>query len=443
MNLFFAISEGLRDIASHKFRSFLTMMGVVFGVSSLMTMFAITSGMAVSLRYEISGYGDAEKIHVGRAAPPARQSEIADRSPGITYRDVLALRGASPLIEWVSPLVSHQAWVSYEGRGLRARVVGTEEGYLQADKLSIHTGRYLTPLDQEKRSRVAVLGSQFWKDFFPEGPESALGKKIKIQGVSFDVVGTFPEYLTADQERARAMGKTSVREARSKSRGRRGQSWDPFPYKNQVISIPITTMQTLFKSAVTTDAGVGPEMRLDYFQVGPFDPMQKSVVAEQIRNVLLVTHNGIEDVGIDTHEEKIEDVEKAVRAARLSGGIIAGIGLVVGGLGICNIMLASIVDRIRELGVRMALGAAPGDIFIQVLMEAFLLAVFGAVLGVGGGYGLVFLLDAVLQIPNKPIVEWEGVALSFAFAIGTGIVAGIYPSLKASRLKPVQALKFE
>jgi putative ABC transport system permease protein len=184
-------------------------------------------------------------------------------------------------------------------------------------------------------------------------------------------------------------------------------------------------------------------MRLDHFQVGPFDPMQKSVVAEQIRNVLLVTHNGIEDVGIDTHEEKIEDVEKAVRAARLSGGIIAGIGLVVGGLGICNIMLASIVDRIREIGVRMALGAAPGDIFIQVLMEAFLLAVFGAVLGVGGGYGLVFLLDAVLQIPNKPIVEWEGVALSFAFAIGTGIVAGIYPSLKASRLKPVQALKFE
>lgn len=443
MNFFFPLKEGMRDIASHKLRSSLTIMGVVFGVSSLMTMFAITAGMAASLRFQIMGYGDADKIHVSRAAPPARQSEIADRSPGMTYRDVLALRAASPLIAWVSPMVAHQTWISFENRGLRGRVVGTEDGYLEADKLAILTGRYLTPLDQAKRSRVAVLGSQFWKEFFPAGPESALGQKIKIQGISFEVVGTFPEYLTRDQERARALGKKSVDDARQKSRGRRGQVWDPYPYKNQIISIPITTMQTIFKSAVTTDAGVGPEMRLDFFQVGPVDPTQKPVVAEQIRSVLQATHNGIEDFGIDTHEEKIEEVEKAVRAARLSGGIIAGIGLVVGGLGICNIMLASIVDRIREIGVRMALGAAPANIFSQVLVEAFLLALLGGVLGVGGGYGLVYILDEVLQIPNKPIVEWEGIALSFAFALGTGILAGIYPSVKASRLKPVQALKFE
>lgn len=445
MNVYHALTEGIRDIGSHKFRSFLTIMGVVFGVSSLMTMFAITEGMAVSMRSQISGYGDADKIHVGRAAPPASQADIADRSPGITYRDVLALRVASPLIAWVSPLVSHTAWVNYENRGLRGRIVGTEEGYLEMDKLSIHTGRYLTPFDQASRARVAVLGSQFWKELFPEGPESALGKKIKIQGVSFEVVGTFPEYMTREQERARQLGKAEPSKgAPRRGRNRPGnQAWDPYPYKNQIVSIPITTMQAIFKSAVSTDANVGPDTKLDYFQVGPKDPMQKAIVAEQIRNVLLVTHEGIEDVGIDTHEQKVEDVEKSVRSARLSGAIIAGIGLVVGGLGICNIMLASIVDRIREIGVRMALGATPRNIFFQLLMEAFLLALGGGLLGVAAGYGLVFVLDDVLQIPNQPIIELDGVGLSFAFAIATGIVAGLYPSLKASRLKPVQALQFD
>jgi len=444
MNLFFAIQEGMRDIFSHKFRSFLTILGVVFGVSSLMTMFAITAGMTASMRDLIMNTGDGEKIAINPAGAPARQSEIAYRSPGLTYRDVQALRGSSPLITWIGSASRTSGWVSHRGVGLGAGLLGTEEGHLEMDKMEILTGRYLTALDQETFAHVAVLGSRYWKELFPEGPEFALGRTIQIRGVNFRVVGTFPEYLSPEMQRAKELGILDVQQARRQMRGGRGGAWDPYPWKNQVIAIPLTTMQAVFKSAnVQGGVDAGPDMKLDQIQVGITDPARKQELAAHIRNILLFTHQGIEDFEINTHEEKVQDVEAEVHAARLSGGIIAGIGLVVGGLGICNIMLASIVDRIRELGVRLALGATPLNIFTQVLMESLLLALIGGLLGAAAGFGLVYLLDEVLRIPSRPVVEPAGVGLSFAFAVATGILAGIYPAWKASRLKPVQALKFD
>jgi putative ABC transport system permease protein len=444
MNIFYAMNEGLRDIFSHKFRSFLTILGVVFGVSSLMTMFAITAGMAVSMRSLIMNTGDNHKLAINPSAPPAHQSEIASRSPGLTYQDVRALRGSSPLIAFIGCASRIPGWISYRNVGFGGTILGTEEGHLEMDRLEILTGRYLTAMDQETKARVAVLGSRYWKELFPEGPEAALGATIQIRGVNFTVVGTFPEYLTPEQQRARELGIMDVQQARRQARGARGGAWDPYPWKNQLVAIPLTTLQAIFKSAnVQGGVDLGRDIKLDQIQIGIRDPARKSELAEHIRNILLHTHKGIEDFSIDTHEEKIAGVENEVRAARLSGGVIAGIGLVVGGLGICNIMLASIVDRIREIGVRQALGATPLYLFTQVLMEALLLALMGGVLGLAAGFGMIYLLDEVLKIPSRPVVEFQGVVLSFAFAVAVGIVAGIYPAWKACRLKPVQALKFD
>lgn len=444
MTILFSIREGFRDIGAHKLRSFLTALGVVLGVSSLMTMFAVTAGMADSMRNQLLNTGDAEKIHLGPAAPPPAQREIAERSPGLTYRDVVALRQASPLITWVSPVVGIQSWVSHRDRGLFNRVVGAEYDYLAMDRLTVEHGRFLTAMDQAARARVAVIGSRYWKELFPEGPASALGKTINVRGVSFTVVGTFPEYITPEIRRARELGITRAQQERRTSRGGRGREWDPYPWKNQVMAIPLTTMVDLFKTAnMVNGVDQGPDEKLDFIQVGVGDSTQKSVVAEQIANVLRQTHRGIEDVEIRTHEAKVGDIEAEVRATRLSGGIIAGIGLIVGGLGICNIMLASIIDRMRELGVRIALGAGPSAVFFQVLVEAFLLALLGGLAGIAAGWGMVYLLDGVLRIPNRPILEPAAVGLSFAFAMATGILAGLYPAFRASRLKPVQALKFE
>lgn len=444
MNLWFAAQEGVRDILSHKFRSFLTILGVVFGVSSLITMFAITAGMAASMQDALLNTGDGEKIAINASAPPAHQSEIASRSPGLTYRDVEALRGSSPLITWIGYTVNLQGWVTYRDRATGIAVIGTGEGYLEMDRLEVEHGRFLADLDQAARSRVVVLGSRGWKELFPEGPEQAIGKTIQLRGVNFQVIGTFPEYLTPQQRRARELGVLDAQQARRQLRGGRGGAWDPYPWKNQVAAIPLSTMLAVFKSAnVQNGVDQGPDERLTQIQVGISDPSRKRELAEHIRKVLLFTHRGIEDFNIETHEDRVERVEEEVRATRLSGGIIAGIGLVVGGLGICNIMLASIVDRIRELGVRLALGATPLNVFIQVLMEALILAILGGVLGVLAGQGMVYVLDEALKIPSRPLIEPEGIGLSFAFAVATGILAGIYPAWKASRLKPVQALKFD
>ena len=136
-------------------------------------------------------------------------------------------------------------------------------------------------------------------------------------------------------------------------------------------------------------------------------------------------------------------MQEQVQATRLSGALVAGIGLVVGGIGITNIMLASIVDRIREIGIRRAIGAKPRDIFIQVIMEAFLLALLGGILGVLAAFGMVKFLDNVAQIPSQPVLKAYAIVTSFSFALVTGLLAGIYPAWKASSLPPVQALKFD
>ncbi|NJK93476.1 MAG: FtsX-like permease family protein, partial [Blastochloris sp.] len=140
---------------------------------------------------------------------------------------------------------------------------------------------------------------------------------------------------------------------------------------------------------------------------------------------------------------RFEEIEQQVWATRFSGGLIAGISLLVGGVGIMNIMLASITDRIREIGVRRALGALPSDIFIQVVMEALLLAVVGGILGIAVAQGMIYFLDQVAQIPNRPEAEAWAVMMSFAFALVIGLLAGIYPAFRASSLRPVEALKFE
>lgn len=444
MSPLLVVQESLRDIFSHKLRSALTILGVVFGVASLATMFAITASMAFSLKERLVQTGDFEKLIIRGAAPPDHQVGLADISPGITYQDAIALRKASPFITWVSPIVNHNAHVSYQGEGIHTRIAGSEPEFLLMDVHQIAVGRGITPLDLENKHRVAVLGSQIWQRLF-RSPEQALGKTIAINGESFRVVGCLPHYQTAGQLRAEASGVRQRQLERQAQRGgRRGRGWDAFPWKNNVVLIPLTTMQAVFKSArMDTGIDLGPDPYLNDIQVGVTSFEHIKIVEEHIRNALLAVHRGIEDFAIESKLEEISKVEEEVWRIRFSGALVAGIGLIVGGIGITNIMLASIVDRIREIGIRLAVGARPSDIFFQVVTESILLAFFGGLLGIAATFGLVAFLIHVAQIANPPMIEPIGLAISFSFALITGIFAGIYPAVKAASLRPVQALKFD
>jgi putative ABC transport system permease protein len=186
-----------------------------------------------------------------------------------------------------------------------------------------------------------------------------------------------------------------------------------------------------------------PDPRLSTLELRIQDVELINPALQQIRNVLMTTHKGIEDFSFRTQEEWAENITTFIRNARLSGGIIAGISLLVGGIGIMNIMLASISGRIREIGIRKAVGANTSDVFNQVLIESVVIAVLGGVLGVGASYLLIMLVSWVSPPDNAPIITLSAVVMAFSSSVLIGILAGLIPAFKAAGLDPIQALRYE
>jgi putative ABC transport system permease protein len=164
---------------------------------------------------------------------------------------------------------------------------------------------------------------------------------------------------------------------------------------------------------------------------------------QQMRNVLMSTHKGIEDFAFRTQEEWAENINLFIRNARLSGGIIAGISLLVGGIGIMNIMLASISGRIREIGIRKSIGANTSDVFLQILVESVVIAIVGGFAGLGTSYVLVMLIADLSPTENAPVITVTAQTLAFSASVLVGIFAGIFPAIKAAGLDPIQALRYE
>jgi putative ABC transport system permease protein len=155
------------------------------------------------------------------------------------------------------------------------------------------------------------------------------------------------------------------------------------------------------------------------------------------------THNGIEDFSFQTQEDWADNINKAIRSARLSGGIISAISLLIGGIGIMNIMLASITERIREIGIRKAIGATFLDVFIQILVESVVIAILGGIAGLAASLGLVNLLSYISPTDNTPVITVNACVLAFIFSVCVGVLAGLFPALKAAKLDPIQALRYE
>ncbi|MEM6820866.1 MAG: ABC transporter permease [Verrucomicrobiota bacterium] len=444
MGMVYAIIEGVRDIWSHKFRSFLTIFGVVLGAAALMTMSAITEGMARGMRDRMLSTGNNEKIIVRNGSPPPEQAGLAESSPGLTLEDAQAIKENGNLVAWVSPGIETKILATVGNRRDRTSLRGGTLDLLIQDMHDPPIGRFFTDIEIEQKRRVCVLGGRVYEKLFPGNYESAIGSTIQINRISFQVIGIFPFYLSLRQEREVASGE--YQRKLEKRNERRGQNrfllHDVFPWKNDLIVIPITTFQELFKSEAGAHQVIGENIPVDSIQVGTRDPNRMEDLISQVRSILLIKHNGIENFLIQDFLDNIKEVDKQVAAARLSGSLIAGIGLIVGGVGIANIMLASIADRIREIGIRRAIGARAFDIFLQVMMESLILAMIGGALGVATSYLLVYFLDAIAQIPHRPVVTWGAVLFSFSFSLVTGFFAGVYPAVKASLLSPVEALRY-
>lgn len=449
MNLWFGFLVGLKEIWSHKFRSFLTMLGIILGVASLLSMFSLTAGMANGMRQYMQQVGGIERVGVIPQEPPTDQEGFAEISPGRTIADAEAIARSATLVSAVTPISElAAATVSFGSQYFRTPAYGVWPDYVPINSHEISRGRSLTWLDVESAQNVCVIGQRVTQRLWPDRPRfNPVGESILINGRPFKVVGEFTFYETEWDRRQRELSTKSAAPAHTKrptkGSSSSGRGYSAFERKNSTVILPITAMFYNFKMAnVVKNEDQGPQLKLDALTIQVADIARFDQALEQVRTILEATHRGIEDFTFDTRQEWFDSIEQGIRNTRLSGGIIAGISLLVGGIGITNIMLASITERIREIGVRRAVGAKGRDIFIQILVESAVIGLIGGFLGLIASFGIMRILVLISPTENAPVLQWENVILSFSFAVIIGLLSGIYPALKASKLDPIEALRY-
>jgi putative ABC transport system permease protein len=306
--------------------------------------------------------------------------------------------------------------------------------------------------DDRLARNVCVIGTGVRDALFGSPEEigreiNPVGDFVNIGSQRFRIIGMFEHYQSALDLKAQKADKEGAEKPASSGPKRRAGGGTPqgrggyFEWKNKTIFIPFNTMWLRFRAGANLDGTSDPRLSSLEFMVIDMDQMNNAL--QQVKNVLMHTHKGIEDFSFNTNENWSDNIASAVRNARLTGGIIAAISLLVGGVGIMNIMLASITERVREIGVRKAVGATFAHVFIQILIESVVIAIIGGVAGLLASKGLVNILALLSPGDDAPVITLNAMLLGFGFSVFVGIMAGLIPAFKAARLHPIQALRYE
>ena len=402
---------GLENLRSHKLRSFLTTLGVIFGVSAVVSMLSIGEGAKRAAVEQIKLLG-TNNIRIRDLNLTGQQQEDAERlqSDGLAAHDGLVIRATLPQLRAVCPLRFLDAEVTRGDRLSTGLVIGTDEDYAEVTNFRPSQGRFIAELDQREAKRVCVIGSDVERELFGLG--NAINRRIRIDDAWFTVVGVM------EQKHVRKSSGTVIR----------------IRDINKDVYIPIETAQKRFTDADRPDKVDEIAVRVE--AEGEVLPM-----ADVLRRLLRRTHHTARDYEIVIPAELLAQSQRTQRLFNVVMGSIAAISLLVGGIGIMNIMLASVTERTREIGVRRAVGASRADVLSQFLNETVLVSVTGGLIGIA--------LGAIMAKAINLFAGWEtvisvlGVLVAFGISVAIGVVFGIYPARKAAELDPIEALRYE